>query len=178
MHRCLPQVNRRTLTTTVSQMTRGLRREWLPQVVGLGDAGLDAFADAYLRELHARAPGCDRNDDKMPGNFMHGFFASHPYAHDQRDLGWYIGQYDRLMTHWKSVPPNPIQSFALTDWIEDFDGTWSRILGFLALPHDTACIRFTNRTAGCGPSADDRSAIRSTTKVSADGEFMRPGSSL
>lgn len=163
---------RRALAETVAKMAQGGLREGLGRIIALDQIGLDAYAAPFLKELQDLAPGADRIVDKMPGNllylgvaallfpkakiihctrdprdiglsiFMHRFFGAHPYAHDLGDLGWYIGQQERLMTHWKAVLPNPILTLPLTDWIEDFDITLARVLGFLDLPHDPACLRF------------------------------------
>jgi hypothetical protein len=70
------------------------------------------------------------------------FFGYHPYAHDLSDLGWYIGQHERLMAHWRTVLPIPLLELALADWVEDFRGTLGRVLDFIGLPYDEACERF------------------------------------
>jgi hypothetical protein len=70
------------------------------------------------------------------------FFGYHPYAHDLADLGWYIGEHERLMAHWRAALPLPLLEVALSDWVEDFTGTLTRLLDFLGLPHDPACERF------------------------------------
>jgi len=133
---------------------------------------LTAEAEAYLAALHALAPQADVITDKMPDNARHlgliatllpgarvvhcrrdprdvglsifqiRFFGYHPYAHDLGDLGWTIGQHERLMAHWRAVLPLRILEIALTDWIDDFDATLARLLRFLDLPHDPACATF------------------------------------
>jgi Sulfotransferase family len=133
---------------------------------------LDRAAERYLAELHAIAPGARRIVDKMPGNFLYlglvglllpsariihcvrdprdiglsiftfRFHGAHGYAHDLADLGWYIGEHDRLMAHWKTALPNPILTVKLDDWIEDFDATLERVLDHLELPPDANCARF------------------------------------
>ena len=133
---------------------------------------LDEVASRYLAELHALAPGKTRIVDKLPGNFSYlglaglmlpgakiiycardprdiglsiftfRFHGNHGYAHDLGDLGWYIGQHDRLMAHWQSALPNPILTVKLSDWVEDFDGTLARVLAHVDLPHDPNCARF------------------------------------
>jgi Flp pilus assembly protein TadD len=135
-------------------------------------ATLDAAAEAYLAQLHALAPEKTRVVDKMPGNynylglaalllpgakiihcvrdprdiglsiFTFRFHGSHGYAHDLADLGWYIGEHDRLMAHWKATLPNPILTLRLSDWVEDFDATLARVLAHLELPPDPNCARF------------------------------------
>jgi len=146
-------------------------------IAALGQDALDAGAGSYLAELHALAPNAARIVDKMPGNFNYlglaalllpgariihcardprdigfsvftfRFYGHHPYAHDLADLGWYIGQYDRLMAHWRAALPNPIITVELRDWVEDFTGTLRRVLEFLELPYDSACERFYERNS-------------------------------
>lgn len=142
------------------------------RIAALDAPALDTCAERYLAELHALAPDKARIIDKMPGNynflglvaltmpgariihcvrdprdiglsiFTFRFYGHHAYAHDLRDLGWYIAQHDRLMGHWREALPNPILTVALKDWIDDFKGTLRRILAFLDLPYDAACERF------------------------------------
>ncbi len=142
------------------------------RVAGLDSMALDDAATDYLAALHALAPGAGRVVDKMPGNLRHlglvglmlpgariihcvrdprdiglsiftfRFHGHHAYAHDLGDLGWYIGQQERLMRHWRDAAPNPILAVALPDWVEDFAGTLTRVLRFLDLPDDPACARF------------------------------------
>jgi Flp pilus assembly protein TadD len=133
---------------------------------------LDGAAARYLKTLRELAPSATRIVDKMPGNFLYlglvslmlpgariihcardprdvglsiftyRFHGAHGYAHDLRDLGWYIGQHDRLMAHWRAVLPNPILTVRLNDWVGDFDGTLARVLKHLELPPDPNCARF------------------------------------
>jgi len=126
----------------------------------------------YLTALHALDPSAARIVDKMPGNFLYlglvglmlpaakiihcardprdiglsiftfRFHGAHGYAHNLSDLGWYIGEHDRLMAHWKSALPNPILTVRLADWVSDFDRTLSGVLAHLELPPDENCARF------------------------------------
>ncbi|HVY17006.1 MAG TPA: sulfotransferase [Rhodopila sp.] len=142
------------------------------RIASLDSRSLDPVADRYLAALHALAPAAHRIVDKMPGNFRYlglvarllpnariiacerdprdigfsiftfRFFGAHPYAHDLSDLGWYIGQHDRLMAHWRRVLPNPILTVRLQDWVDDFNATLHRTLNFLDLPYDPACEHF------------------------------------
>ncbi len=142
------------------------------RIAGLDGDSLDRAAARYLAELHALNAGATRIVDKMPGNFLYlglvglmlpgariihcvrdprdiglsiftfRFHGAHGYAHDLGDLGWYIGQHDRLMAHWKSALPNKILTVRLSDWVGDFDGTLERVLAHLGLPPDENCARF------------------------------------
>jgi Flp pilus assembly protein TadD len=144
----------------------------VPRAALLDAEALGRAGEKYLAELRALAPDARYITDKMPGNarhlgfislllpgskiihcrrdprdigisiFQHRFFGHHPYAHDLSDLGWTIGQHERLMAHWRAVLPVPMIEVALEDWIADFSGTLARLLDFLGLPHDPACERF------------------------------------
>jgi hypothetical protein len=133
---------------------------------------LNLAADLLREERPAEAPEKTRIVDKMPGNFNYlglaglllpgakiilcqrdprdvglsiftfRFHGSHGYAHDLGDLGWYIGQHDRLMDHWKQALPNPILEVNLSEWVTDFDATLARVLAHVDLPPDPQCARF------------------------------------
>ena len=113
-------------------------------------AQLDRAAETYLAELHALAPDkaasstrcratfsisassrscCPaakiihcRRDPRDIGLsiFTFRFHGAHGYAHDLADLGWYIGEHDRLMAHWRAALPNAIVEVKLSDWVDGF----------------------------------------------------------
>jgi Tfp pilus assembly protein PilF len=162
--------------------------EGVARIAGLPQETLDAAAATYLAELHALAPDKARIVDKMPGNYRYAwliallfpkariihcmrdprdiglsiftfrFYGHHGYAHDLADLGWMIGEQDRLMTHWKAALPNPILTVHLADWVRDFDGTLARVLSHLDLPFDSACARF--HEAGSSVRTVSRAQVR------------------
>lgn len=139
------------------------------KIACLDAAVLNDTAAKYLNDLHSLSPNSSRIIDKMPGNyrflglvglmlpkariiacerdprdiglsiFTFRFYGSHGYAHDLGDLGWYIGQHQRLMDHWRKVLPNPIMTVKLDNWVHDFKGTLVRVLEFLDLPYDHCC---------------------------------------
>ncbi|MCB2102141.1 MAG: sulfotransferase, partial [Rhodobacterales bacterium] len=124
-------------------------------------AGIDAGSDAILHIT-----------DKMPGNFTHmgllglvlprariihcrrdpldtclscffqRFTAVLPYSRDLNHLGHYYRQYRRLMDHWEAVHPNPMMAVDYVDMVRDHEGTTRRILDFLGLDWDPACLDF------------------------------------
>jgi tetratricopeptide (TPR) repeat protein len=142
------------------------------RVAALDGGALDRAASRYLEALHALGPSAARVVDKMPGNFLYlglvglmlpaakiihcvrdprdiglsiftfRFHGAHGYAHDPSDLGWTIGQHDRVMAHWNAALPNKILTVRLSDWVGDFDGTLERVLAHLDLPPDENCARF------------------------------------
>ena len=153
-------------------MTGGAYVDAPARLAALGADALTRAGTGYLDALHALAPDRARIVDKMPGNFLHlglvalmlpgariihcvrdprdiglsiftfRFHGAHAYAHDLGDLGWYIGEHNRLMAHWRAALPNPILTVRLNDWVEDFDATLARTLAHLDLPPDANCARF------------------------------------
>jgi len=149
-----------------------LQAQTVRKLAKLDEARLSAASAEYLAEMHALDPAAGIVVDKMPGNALHlgalatllpgarvihcqrdprdiglsifqlRFFGYHPYAHDLGDLGWYIGEHERLMAHWHKTLPLPICKVALSDWVNDFPGTLQRVLDFVGLPQDPACERF------------------------------------
>ncbi len=144
----------------------------LTRAAALDAPALSEAAGAFAAELHALAPAASLVLDKLPDNFaLLGFIAillpgarviactrdlrdvgasifrrrflgHHPYAHELGDLGWYMAQHVRLLRHWQATLPLPMLLVDLADWIDDFDATLRRVLGFLGLPEDPACARF------------------------------------
>ncbi len=149
-----------------------LRAATIPRLAALEEAALTAAADRYVDGLRAFSPNARYVIDKMPVNALHlgflstllpgarvilcrrdhrdiglsifqlRFFGYHPFAHDLADLGWYMGEHERLMRHWRASLPIRWLEVALSDWIEDFSGTLTKVLNFLDLPYDVACERF------------------------------------
>lgn len=163
---------RAALGRAFAALSGGLDAGAVERIAALDKSALDRAATAYLADLRALAPGSQRVIDKMPGNYLYlglvglmlpgariihcvrdprdiglsiftfRFHGVHGYAHDLADLGWTIGQQDRLMTHWKGALANPVLTVALSDWVSDFDGTLARVLAHVGLPPDQACERF------------------------------------
>ncbi|RWE00340.1 tetratricopeptide repeat-containing sulfotransferase family protein [Mesorhizobium sp.] len=124
---------------------------------------------AYLRE---RAPDAFRIVDKMPHNFeligligilfpnariIHcrrdaidnciscfvlQFSGAHSYTGDLQTLGLYYREYDRLMRHWSKVLPGRIFENQYETLIEDQEEQSRRLIDYLGLPWDDACLRF------------------------------------
>ncbi|WP_428393327.1 sulfotransferase [Lichenicoccus sp.] len=166
----------------------------------LGTAALDRAASDYLTELHALAPEATTIIDKMPDNvlhlgfiatllpgarvicctrdlrdvgasiFQHGFIGHHPYAHDLADLGWYIGQHQRLLRHWRAVLPLPMLELDHAEWLVDFDATLRRVLDFLGLPYDPACVRFDEQEREAANTAS-RAQVRQTLNARGVGRW-------
>lgn len=138
---------------------------------------LRALGDAYLNVLTARAPGCDRVIDKLPANFLFAGFirlilpqakvihcirnpldtclschnllfgVGQMYSYDLSELGRYYRAYRRLMDHFHQVLPGWILDVHYENVIENQERETRRLLDFLNLPWEDACLEFheTNR---------------------------------
>lgn len=143
-----------------------------PRGMGRRLDALAALGPAYLDLLAARGGSAARVIDKMPYNFLylgvigalfprarvihvrrhavatcHSIFTrdlagSHPYSYDLESLGDAWLGYARLMNHWRerlSMPWHEVRYEAL---VADLEGEARRMVGFLDLPWDPACLHF------------------------------------
>ncbi|MFC5431666.1 sulfotransferase [Paraburkholderia denitrificans] len=71
------------------------------------------------------------------------FAGQQPFAYDQAELGAFYRQYERLMAHWRELLPGG--AFIEIEYeavVEDLEGEARRLIGFLGLPWDDACLSF------------------------------------
>lgn len=64
------------------------------------------------------------------------------YSADLGDIGHYYGQYRRLMAHWKSLYGDDILDFDYDAFVRDPRPSLERLLAFLGLDWDDACLQF------------------------------------
>jgi tetratricopeptide (TPR) repeat protein len=140
---------------------------------------LCALGNDYLRLLQQLSADALRVVDKMPGNYLHlGLIhaalpnarfihmrrnpidtcvsiyfqhleAFHSYATDLADLAHYVGEYRRVMQHWRSALPADRMLEVPYEGLVADQQAWSRkMLEFIGLPWDPNCIDFqrTERT--------------------------------
>ncbi|TIT38282.1 MAG: tetratricopeptide repeat protein [Mesorhizobium sp.] len=133
------------------------------------------LAEEHLAYLRERAPDALRIVDKMPHNFeligligillpnariIHcrrdaidncvscfvlQFNEAHSYSGDLETLGLYYREYDRLMRHWDKVFPGRIFENRYETLIENQEEQSRRLIDYLGLPWDDACLRFFDR---------------------------------
>ncbi len=71
--------------------------------------------------------------------FAHG----HEYCYDLKTLGRYYQRYTKLIRHWHDVlPAGRILDVRYEDNVADPEREARRLLGYLGLPWDPACLRF------------------------------------
>jgi tetratricopeptide (TPR) repeat protein len=126
----------------------------------------------HLARLHALAPWAARVVDKTPDNFLHlgaiarmfpgarvihcvrdardtavscfqqNFAAGHAWTTDLGDIARYQAAHDRLMAHWRQVLPLPLLEVVYEDLVASPEKQSRRMVDFLGLPWDDACLRF------------------------------------
>ncbi len=133
---------------------------------------LAAARATYEKRLAKLAPAAHYVTDKMPHNFQHlglisalwpkspilycvrdgrdnclslfqqQFRDAHPYAHTLTDLGHHYRAHEAIVARWQTVIPNPVLCVRYEDVVEDLEGQVRRLLTFLKLPFDAACLSF------------------------------------
>ncbi|PBB98241.1 sulfotransferase [Mesorhizobium sp. WSM3862] len=133
------------------------------------------LAEEHLSYLRERAPTARRIIDKMPHNFelvgllsllfpkariIHcrrdaidncvscyvlPFSSTHGYNTDLQTLGLYYREYDRLMRHWNEVFSGRIFENRYETLVEDQEAQSRRLIDYLGLPWNDACLRFFDR---------------------------------
>jgi tetratricopeptide (TPR) repeat protein len=71
----------------------------------------------------------------------------HGYSRDLATLGLYYREYARLMAHWRKVLPLKFLDLDYEKLTQDFEAETRRLIAFLDLPWDPACLSFHEATA-------------------------------
>jgi len=133
---------------------------------------VENLAAQYLEPLKALAPGARRITDKMPMNFLYlgliavlfpeariihcqrdprdtaiscmmsNFLFGHEFTADFQSFGHFYKQYERLMSHWKTVLNLPILEVRYEELVKDLEGQSRRMIQFLGMPWDDRCLKF------------------------------------
>ena len=93
---------------------------------------------------NARIIHCRRNPvDNCLSIYFQNFGGYHPYSHDLDDLAFYHREYQRLMAHWRQVvPQDRLFEFDYEDLVADQEGMSRRMLAFVGLEWEDACLDF------------------------------------
>ncbi len=91
----------------------------------------------------ARVVHCRRNGtDTCLSNYFHYFSSLIRYNNEFADLAAYYRDYDRLMTHWKSVLPLPIFDLHYEAMVGDQERVTRGLIDFAGVEWDDACLAF------------------------------------
>ncbi|MBI1174855.1 MAG: tetratricopeptide repeat protein [Sideroxydans sp.] len=94
------------------------------------------------------------------------FKDGHEYSYDLEMLGRHYQRYQRLMAHWHSVlPAGKILDVRYEDIVADLEGQTRRLLEYVDLPWDPACLNFheNKRTVSTASVAQVRKPIYSSS---------------
>lgn len=152
------------------------------------------FGEQYLQETQVYRANAPHFIDKMPNNFLHiglirlilpnarvidarrhpmaccfsGFkqlFAEgQEFTYSLTDIGTYYRHYVDLMDHWDTVLPGFVLRVQHEDLVADLEGQVRRMLEFLELPFEAACLDYhkTERNVRTPSSEQVRQPIYST----------------
>jgi tetratricopeptide (TPR) repeat protein len=145
----------------------------------------------FLHETKIHRKNAPMFTDKMPNNFRHIglihlilpnakiidarrypldccfsmfkqlFAQGQEFSYGLAEAGSYYNSYIKLMDHWEEVLPGKILTVNNEEVIQDLEGQVSRILDFLGLPFEEACISFheTDRSVRTASSEQVRKPI-------------------
>jgi tetratricopeptide (TPR) repeat protein len=151
--------------------------KFLPAIDGKPRAEVAALGEKYVKLLKFFAPKARRVVDKLPHNFellgLIGLILPqarivhlrrnpidtclscyqtrlnelHGYSRDLTTLGLYYREYARLMEHWRRVLPVKFLDLDYEKLTGDFEAETRKLIGFLDLPWDPACLSFHEATS-------------------------------
>lgn len=137
---------------------------------------LGHMAKFYLDQLATISPAAPHVTDKLPYNFMYlgliamlfpnakivhcrrhpidtclsiyfqRFITGNKYAYNLDHLGHYYREYERLMEHWHKELPMKILDVNYDEMVTDQEGMTRKIIDFLELPWNDACLEFQKNT--------------------------------
>ncbi len=74
--------------------------------------------------------------------FFQNFTKGQDYSFDLTTLAHFYNDYHRLMEHWQSLFGERIHTISYDDMVSDQEATTRRLLDFMELPFEEACINF------------------------------------
>lgn len=96
-------------------------------------------------------------------NFKQLFGVGHEFSYDLAHIGAYYKHYVDVMAHYDAVSPGMVRRLIHEQLIADPEGEIRRLLDFVGLPFDEACLRFhkTERSVRTPSSQQVREPLRS-----------------
>lgn len=76
------------------------------------------------------------------GNYRQLFASGQEFTYDLTDVGRYYRDYVALMDHWDRVLPGKVLRVQHEDVLDDLEGQIRRMLDFLGLEFEAACLRY------------------------------------
>jgi len=143
-----------------------------PGAAAWADIEPRALGEAYLAAVRPMRGDKPRFIDKLPRNFLYTpliakalprakiihltrdpmdacfasykqlFAEAYPHSYDQGEMARHYCRYARLMDHWREILPGAVLDLSYEALVADVEGETRRILEFLGLPFEAACLRF------------------------------------
>jgi tetratricopeptide (TPR) repeat protein len=142
------------------------------QLLNFQNLGLIALLFPNARIIH-----CRRNPvDTCLSSFLIEFEMGNLFNNNLRDLGLFYREYATLMDHWRHVLPLRMLEVDYEEAVADPEGIAHRMVEFLGLPWDPACLRFyeSHRPVKTASRAQVREPIHSRSI----GRWKRYGSGI
>ncbi|MEA3010120.1 MAG: hypothetical protein QOJ91_1812 [Sphingomonadales bacterium] len=146
---------------------RGLGEEYLRRAGAHRKTGRPFFTDkqpnnwrdiGFIRMILPNARIVDARRHPLAccfSNFKQHFAEGQAFTYSLDDMGRYYRDYVRLMDHFDEAMPGRIHRVLHEDMVEDSEAEIRRLLDFLGLPFEPACLRFhENDRAVRTPSAE------------------------
>lgn len=167
-----------------------------------------ALGEAYIKAAAPMRTGKPRFIDKLPRNFLYlpliaralphakivhltrdpldACFASYkqlfaeayPHSYDQQEMARHFVWYAGLMAHWRAIMPGAFLDLAYERLASDTEAEARRLMAFLDLPWEDACLRFHELDApvATASAAQVREAAhtRSVGRAARYGERLAP----
>jgi len=123
--------------------------------------GLIALLFPKARIIHCRRDPLDNAISQYSLLFQ----GALEYTHDLFNLGAHYADYRRLMSHWRRIMPGRILDIGYEALVENHEAEIRRLLEFLELPWDPACLRFfeSRRTVRTSSDMQVRTPIYATS---------------
>ncbi|HEY1078129.1 MAG TPA: sulfotransferase [Fontimonas sp.] len=142
----LAAVDARVLQTAGEDYLRSLaRRNHSTAVRWVDKAPLNFFHVGLIALMFPKAHivWCQRDPrDICVSIYGENFALEQPFATDLSDLGFYYGQYMRLMRHWKTVLPGRLHECVYEQMVGDPETQARALIDAVGLPWNEACLKF------------------------------------
>jgi tetratricopeptide (TPR) repeat protein len=150
----------------------GTKTSYPECIAGMDESHCDALAERYLSQARPSRPEARCLTDKSLANhsylglisllfpearvihclrdpldtciscFFNDFHGEWDFCYDLESLGWYYREYRALMDFWAETLDLPILDLSYETLVEEPEPTVRRLLSFLELPWDDACLEF------------------------------------
>ena len=147
---CVEDIDAGTVQSLARTYLTRLQRDSGSNVARVTDKMPSNFMNlgfAALMFPNARVIHCRRNSvDTCLSTFFQNVDPANSFSYDLSAIGFYHGQYKRLMEHWRGVLPVKVHEVRYEELVSNMDAEARGLIDFLGLDWDDGCLSF-NRNA-------------------------------